>query len=167
MWDLLTFLDILGFKLDQFLNILSSETSTIDINSFEIFVHDIFMCLTTYRCLHDLAPDYLKSVAYHTWACESSVRQSRPLASSWTKSFENKKWTKLRALEIGASALVAHVNGTYFPLKLCDARLSLPAFKSLLKTHLFKYLWWWCGVHMSLWVCFRFLGSIWLALLLL
>jgi len=46
----------------------------------------------------------------------------------------------LVTLEIGASALVTRVNGTYFPPELRDARLSLPAFKSLLKTHLFKCL---------------------------
>jgi len=31
------------------------------------------------------------------------------------------------------------------PPELRDARLSLPAFKCLLKTHLFKCLWWWCS----------------------
>jgi len=44
---------------------------------------------------------------------------------------------KQRILETGASALVAHSNGTHSsPFELRDARLNLPAFKSHLKTHL-------------------------------
>jgi len=108
------------------------------------------ICLTTYCCLHVLAPDYFKSVCIPV--CTISGRANLRSASLASCKFLTQKQI---IVETGASALVARANGIYFPPELCDVRPSLPAFMSHLKTHLFKCLWWWCShAPMSLFYIF-------------
>jgi len=69
------------------------------------------ICLTTYRCLHDLVSDYFKSVCYPVSTTAGRVNLWLPVWAS-CKSLTQKQ----RILETGVSAFVTRANGTYFPL---------------------------------------------------